>query len=304
MKISIIGMGHVGSTVAYTLMLKGLCKEMVLCNRNMDKAKGDALDLSQALSFVNHTSTIIAGEVEATAQSNIIIVCVSAPWQTNYTSRFDFTAPNITIFSTLIPSLMALSPNAKLILVSNPVDILTYFCIKHLQVPTAQVLGIGTLIDSARLRKGLSNHLNIHPDDIRAYVLGEHGNSQFAVWSKAFVGGKRIKQSINLQTLINDSVQTGYDLMAWKGYSNFAIATAVALVVESIYEDNKRTVPISTLVEDYYAISNVCFSIPVVISKNGIEQTILPELTLEEEAALQHSASILKNVLQQYDLLV
>lgn len=302
MKISIIGMGHVGATVAHTLMLKGLCKEMILFNRNMNKAKGDALDLSQALSFVNHTLTINSGEVKDTAQSDVIIICISAPWQKHYTSRFDFTAPNIAIFSAIIPDLMALSPNAKLILVSNPVDILTYFCVKHLHIPKAQVLGIGTLIDSARLRKGLSNYLNVHPDDIRAYVLGEHGNSQFAVWSKAFVGGKRIKQSINLQSLVDDSVQTGYNLMAWKGYSNFAIAMAVALVVESIYEDNKRTIPISTLVENYYGIGNVCFSIPVVIGKNGIEQTILPELTLEEEALLHHSASILVKVLQQYEL--
>ncbi len=302
MKISIIGLGNVGSTVAYTLMLKGLGKEMVLWNRNTSKSKGDALDLSQALSFTNHSMSIQAGQFNDTANSNIIIITVSSPWKESYTTRFDFTSPNLEIYKKLIPNLFSSSPKAKFIIVSNPVDVMTYICIKHFGIPKQQVLGIGTLIDSGRFRKSLSNLLQIHPDDIRAYILGEHGNTQFAMLSRAFIGGQSIKDSIDSTAIVKDAVQAGYQLMEWKGYSNFAVSMAIALVVECIVEDKKRTIPISTMIEDYYGINDVCLSVPAVIGEGGIEQLILPTLNLEEEAALKHSTNMLQDVISKYRL--
>lgn len=302
MKISIIGLGHVGSTIAYTLMIKGLGKEILLWNRSINKAKGDALDLSQAASFTNQPMKIRAGELEETTNSDVILISVSAPWREHYTSRFDFTKPNLDIYKKLIPTLLQLSPQAKFIIISNPVDIMTYICIKHLGIPKQQVLGIGTLIDSGRFRESLSQLMHIHPDDIRAYVIGEHGNTQFAMMSHAFVGGQRIKDVVDIDSILEEDAQTGYRLMEWKGYSNFAISMAAALVVESIVKDTKRTMPISTMLENYYGWSDVCLSVPAVVGKNGIEQVILPILNLEEEAALNRSATVLKEVIEQYDL--
>jgi L-lactate dehydrogenase len=291
MKISIIGIGHVGSTIAFTIMLKDLADELILIDKSLVKATSDAQDLTHALAFTDHIIPIKGGEIEESVQSDIIIITASVAWHDNYTSRFDLGPGNLQLFKQIIPKISSLSPEAILVVISNPLDIMTYFAIKYSGFPVHKVLGVGTLLDSARFRKILSENYQIHPDDIRAYVIGEHGNSQFAATSAAYSGGVKIKDSGNVERLFRSSELSAYNIIKGKGYTNFAISMATALIVESIVKNENRTMPISTMIDGYLGIHDVCLSVPVVIGKNGISKMLKLALNKKEEKLFCRSAA-------------
>ncbi len=294
MKISIFGIGHVGSTLAYTLMLKDLANELVLIDQSLDKASSDAQDLTHALTFTDHIIPIRSGEIETSRASDIVIVTASVPWQHEYTSRFDLAPGNLDLFKNLMPEISRLSPDAVLIIITNPLDIMTYFAIKTSGFPPEKVMGVGTLIDSARFRKILSEKYSIHPDDIRAYILGEHGDTQFPVISAAYTGGVKIEDSKEIRKLLEASESSAYDIMKGKGYTNFAIAMATSLVVESIVKNENRTMPISTLIDGFMGIENVCLSIPVVVGRKGITKKLNIALDEKEQKLFRQSASLIR----------
>jgi L-lactate dehydrogenase len=294
MKISIIGTGHVGSTIAYTLMLKGLGTSLVLADRTLAKAQSDAHDLSHAMAFTDHIVPVEAGELERTAQSDIVIVTASVPWKPEYSSRFDLGPGNLALYRELIPRLADLSPSAVLIIITNPLDAMTYFAIEHSQFDWRKVLGVGTLIDSARFRKMLSEKHHIHPDDIRAYVLGEHGQTQFPALSMAYAGGSKISDEASARFLLGQSEAAAHAIVRGKGYTNFAISMAVALIVESIVYDENRTMPICVKIDGYLGVRDVCLSLPVVVGRHGILRTLEPALNENEEKAFLASAEAVK----------
>ena len=281
MKISIVGIGHVGSTLAFTLMLKDLANELVLIDNSLTKSMSDAQDLTHALGFTDHIIPINAGVISDSKNSDIIIITASTPWKIGYSSRFDLAPSNVELYKTLLPELYQHSPDAILIVVTNPLDVMTYFAIKHSGYPENKVLGIGTLIDSARFRKLLSEKYHVHPDDIRAYILGEHGESQFPAISVARIGGVKINPAQDFEKLLQDSETTAHAIVQGKGYTNYAISMAIALVVESIVKDENRTIPISTLIDGYLGVYDVCLSIPVVVGRDGITQKL--EIDLDEK---------------------
>ena len=301
MKISIFGIGHVGSTLAYTLMLKDLANELVLIDRWPEKANSDAQDLTHALTFTDHIIPIRGGAIRDSADSDIVIFTASVPWQQEFTSRFDLGPGNLSLFQENIPQIAEMSPNAILIIVTNPLDIMTYFAIKTSGFPSNKVLGVGTLIDSARFRKILSEKYFIHPDDIRAYILGEHGETQFPAISAAYTGGVKIEDSTEIRKLLEASETSAYHIVQGKGYTNFAIAMATSLVVESIVKDENRTMPISTMVDGFLDIHDVCLSVPVVVGRNGITKKLNIALDEEEQALFKHSA---RRVRKELDKLI
>lgn len=294
MKISIFGIGHVGSTLAYTLMLKDLANELVLIDRWPEKANSDAQDLTHALTFTNHIIPIKGGEIADSKASDIIIITASVPWQQEFTSRFDLAPGNLSLFNETIPQLARYSPNAILIVLTNPLDIMTYFALTASGFPSSRVLGVGTLIDSARFRKLLSEKYRIHPDDIRAYILGEHGDTQFPAISAAYTGGVKIEDSSEVRKLLEDSESSAYNIVKGKGYTNYAIAMATSLVVESIVKDENRTMPISTLVEGFLGINDVCLSVPVVVGQKGITKKLNIILDENEQSLFEKSANRVK----------
>lgn len=298
MKTSIVGLGHVGATIAYTLVIRGLTDKLVLVNRNQNKAKGDALDLLHSLAFTDHTIPIIPGTLEQTERSDVIILCLSAPWQENYTSRLDIAPDNLQLFKEWVPSLAKKSPNARLIVVTNPVDVMTYFTIQLSGFSSNQVLGVGTLIDSARFRKNLSEQIGIHADDIRAYILGEHGETQFPVLSNAAAGGVKLGDEAESAMVFKKSAYSGWEIVRGKGYSNFAISMATALIVESIYLDNLRTMPISTLISGYQNVHDVCLSVPAVVGAGGIVRILEPALNTDEAEAFRQSARVVQEAIE------
>ncbi len=294
MKITIFGIGHVGSTLAYTLMLKDLTNELVLVDRSLEKAQSDAQDLNHALTFTDHIIPIKGGGISDSENSDIVIITASVPWQNDYSSRFDLGPGNLALMMDMLPQIAQLSPDAILIIVTNPLDILTYFAIQISGFPANRVLGVGTLIDSARFRKILSEKYHIHPDDIRAYILGEHGDTQFPATSAAYTGGVKIEDSEEIRKLLEASESSAYHIVKGKGYTNFAISMATSLVVESIVKDENRTMPISTLVDGFLGIEDVCLSIPVVVGKRGITKKLNIALDEKEQALFRKSAELVR----------
>lgn len=299
MKIAILGTGHVGATIAYTLVMQELGDALFLVNRNLQKAQSDAIDLMHSQAFTEKSMPITAAPLDDPPYADLYILCLSVPYEAHFKSRFELAPGNVDIYRKVIPKLTKQNPDAIYLVVSNPVDVMCYFCLEIADLPPEKVLGVGTLIDSARFRKSLSEQKGIHPDDIRAYILGEHGDSQFHALSIAYAGGESITDEEESAALIQKSASMGYEIVKGKGYSNFAVSMATALVVESIYLDNKRTIPVSILIDNYLQQQEVCLSLPAVIGRNGIERVLHPKLAEKEQQAFVHSAAVVKKVIKE-----
>lgn len=299
MKIAIIGMGHVGSTIAYTLVIKEVGDELILVNRNLIKAESDAIDLRHSQAFTEKSMKISASSLDNPPAADVYVLCLSVPYEKHFSSRFEMAPGNYQLFKEIVPKLKAKNQKAIFLIVTNPVDVMTYFTLQLGQLKPQQVMGVGTLIDSARLRKRLSEQKGIHPDDIRAYILGEHGDTQFHALSIAFAGGEIITDAEESAALIKESASSGYEIVKGKGYSNFAIAMATTLVIESIYLDNHRTIPVSTLINAYLEEKDVCLSLPATIGRKGILKVFQPNLAEEEVKAFKYSAQVIREEIQK-----
>jgi L-lactate dehydrogenase len=299
MKVSIVGMGKVGSTVAFALSLRGCVREMVLVGRNHAQVVGDAMDIAHAQSFVEVPTKVVAGRTEDTAGSDVIVICASVPTPSELVDRADLGPGNARLMRELLPPLAKLSPNAILVMVSNPVDVLTRFAMEFTGFPWRRVIGTGTLIDSVRLRYELSQELGIHIQDLRAYILGEHGGTQFAAMSIATAGGELIEATPKRRELIGKVVGSGVDIFQHKGYTNYGIALATVMIVESILLDSRHTVPVSVAIDDYLGIHDVCLSLPVVVGREGIERILHPTLNDAEVLALKASAACVKEQIER-----
>jgi L-lactate dehydrogenase len=294
MKIAIIGTGHVGSTIAYALVLKGLCDHLVLASRNLAKAHGDELDLQHTLAFCERAMVIESAPLEAVGSSDILVVTASMPLSGHMTARMELGPANVHLFRQLIPLLARNNPDAILIVITNPVDVLTYLATQISDFPVSRIIGIGTLVDSARFRSFLSIEQQIHPDDLRAYILGEHGPNQFPLFSTASMGSEHIDDNPSHRDIFNAVYNAGFDVYNAKGYTNFAIATATCEVIRAIVYDSHRTLPLSTYLDDWLGIQDNCFSIPVVVGRRGVIRHLHPCLNRSEKKALEKAAKRIK----------
>ncbi|UUO08284.1 lactate/malate dehydrogenase family protein [Blastopirellula sp. J2-11] len=298
MKISIVGTGHVGSAIAFAATINPLATELLLLNRNLAKAEGEAIDLSNASAMQNSNMRIRAGQIADSENSDLIVFTASVPYGDPTRKRTELAAENFAILEQWIPPLAAASPGAILIMVSNPVDALTYAAIQLSGFPPGRVIGTGTLLDSVRYRALLSSELGIHSDDIRAYILGEHGDTQFAAHSVAMTGGQRFYPSDMSAKLFQQTVSMGYQVSGLKGHTNYGIALATMMIVDSIVYDLKHTMPVSVRIDGFLGVEDVCLSLPAVIGRAGITRILFPVLLEEEQAAFQRSAAAVKESIQ------
>jgi L-lactate dehydrogenase len=294
MKIGIIGMGHVGSTLSYALVLKGLCKHLVLANRNVTKAQGDALDLQHTLSFCERPIIIESSLIEEVKDCDILVMAVSAPFTSSMKSRMELGPANVALFKELIPGLAVNNPQAIFIVVTNPVEVMTYLTYRLSGFASSRVLGIGTLVDSARFRSLLSRMEQIHPGDLRAYILGEHGPHQFPVFSHASAGSEQIVDNLPNRLICETVNNAGHEVHALKGHTNYAIATAACEVIQAIVYDDHRTMPLSVYFSEWQGIKKNCFSIPVVVGRAGVTRYLRPDLNLLEQKSLEATAALVK----------
>lgn len=297
MKVSITGVGRVGSTLAHTIVMGGLADSLVLVSRDQNRTSGHALDLRHAASLVDKPVTVEAGDISATESSDVIVVCASARLANGQADRMLLADANATIFRQLIPPLAAVSPNAVFLVVSNPVDVLTWATVRLTGLPVSQVCGVGTLVDSARFRSRVSAEFGVHTDDIRAYVIGEHGSSQVAAIQAMSIGGEPIDRSLSrCRELALETVDSGTEVLRAKGYTDFAVATAAAKVIHSIQLDDRRTMPLSVMLDGFCGINDVCMSVPIVIGRQGVTQVLRPFLSDDETAAFRDSAARIRLV--------
>ncbi len=299
-KLTIVGAGQVGATTAFAAVIRELVDCIVIINRTRAKAEGEAADLRHASAFVGRSIRITAGEIEDSRDSDVVVLTHSVPIELN--GRFDRTTladGNVELFRHWVPLLAQASPNAVFVVVTNPVDVMTYVTWKLSGFPSSRVLGTGTLIDSARFRSYLSDHLQIHPDDIRAYVLGEHGESQFPALSVAATGGRTLDADPMIETLFQRTRDAGIEVFEHKGYTNYGIAMATALVIESILRDSRRTLPVSTLINGLHGVDDLCLSLPAVVGGSGVLRTLTPHLSPEESTLFKQSADSVRAVLNR-----
>lgn len=294
-KIAIIGAGRVGTTTAYALMLKNLAAEILLVDANPERCKGEYLDLSDVLSF-SLTSSVKDACLQEAAQADIIIITAGiaqAPGQT----RIELLNTNLKIMDAICDALKPINKDAIIIVVSNPLDILTMYIQNKKILPREQVFGSGTYLDSKRLQGLLSNRLSVAPESMHAYVLGEHGDSQFAAWSTAYCDGKPILDCnltpTDLDAIAQATKKKAYELIACKGSTYYGIASCVADICTAIIFDEKRVIPVSWYQPEY----NVCLSMPYVIGQHGIEKLFAITLNESEKKQLAASAEGLKKLL-------
>jgi L-lactate dehydrogenase len=300
-KISVIGIGKVGSTVAFVLAEEGLASELVLWNRNHAVARANALDIEQACAFTPYRVAIRAGEMADTAGSDMLLMCASIPTPPAMVDRRDLAVGNAALMRDLVPRFAALSPDAVIVNVTNPVDAITWHILRLSGFPWQRVIGTGTLVDSARFRDILSEQVGIHPVDIRAYILGEHGDSQFAALSIATAGGEHIDATPARYKMLEQAKQTAFEVLRGKGYTNYAVAMAARGIVEAVVRDLCATLPVSVRIGGFCGVTDVCLSIPVVVGRGGVHFTLSPDLSADEQEAFRQSASVVRKTIETID---
>lgn len=292
-RIAIIGAGSVGSTTAYALMLQNIRAHIFLIDTDQIRCTGEISDLSDARNFCSG-STITVGSMQEAQKSDIIIIAAGQHQEPNQ-DRQSLFAENKKIIRSIIEQLLPLKKSAIIIMVTNPVDPLAYYAQKVAKIPHHQLFGSGTFLDSTRLRFLLSQKLNIAQESIHAYILGEHGDSQFPSWKTAFIGGIPLTEFTQISQSDMDSIartirEKAYQIISCKGATFFGIATCVSALCKSILLDEKRIMPLSVYNPDL----DIYISLPVVLGKNGIEKLIIPNLSTEESALFLASAERIK----------
>ncbi len=306
-KISIIGAGNVGATIAYTFAVAGTCSDVVLIDINKEKAKGEAMDIRQGVSF-SHNVEIWDGTYDDAADSDIIVVTLGLARKPGQT-RLDLAQANVNIIKSVMPQLAKAAPDAIYVVVSNPVDIITYTILKCTDLSPKQVIGSGTALDTSRLRSSIADHVGLSPNSVHAYVFGEHGDSSFIPWSLTNIAGIPMEEyckdqehaDIDEDEIINEVRTAGAEVIKRKGATFYAIATSVNKICDNILRDANNIMTVSTMMNGKYGISDVCLSLPAVIGANGIEKEVTPTLTDEEIEKLKASAAALRNVLDQLE---
>ncbi|MEM9186209.1 MAG: lactate/malate dehydrogenase family protein [Planctomycetota bacterium] len=295
MRISVVGMGQVGAATAHALVTQGLASDLVLTSRNEQKAEGEAMDLNHAGAILPYVTHVAGGGVDLTAGSDLVILAHSVP--TERPGRKLLAAGNGRLFRETMPRLAELSPDAVYLVLSNPVDALTWLTIKVTGLPPQRVIGAGTIIDSARVRTKLAARYGIHPDDLRVYVLGEHGEEQFVAVSLARGGGVRFSEPSEVTRLFEEARSAGWEVFQRKGYTNYAVAQSAVLIARTVLYNERRTLPVSTLISGYLGEHDVCASLPCVVGKRGVDRLLEPNLPDDEVAAFRKSlASIRESI--------
>ena len=304
-KAAIIGCGFVGASSAFSLVHKGLFSELVLIDANHAKAEGEDMDLSQGRPITSPMK-IYAGSYDDISDCSLIIITAGTNQKPGET-RLDLVHKNVAIFKSIIPEITKRNFEGILLIVANPVDILTYAALKISGYPKERVLGSGTVLDSARFRYLLSEHLNVDSRSVHAYIIGEHGDSELAVWSSANVSGIGINDFCELRghyehdeamdRIYRTVRDSAYEIIERKGATYYGVAMAVSRIAESIIRNEHSVLPVSSLMEGEYGLTDLCISVPTIVSAKGAEQVLEIPLSQEEKEKLQKSAAELKKVL-------
>lgn len=306
-KVVVIGAGAVGATTAYTLLLGGLFQEIVLIDIRKDKAEGDALDMAHGVSLVKPV-TVTAGDYSDCRDADIVIITAGAP-QKGVETRLDLLKDNVKVFEEIIKDVMKYAPSDVILMpVTNPVDILTYVTYKLSGLPKNQVIGSGTVLDTARLKYMISKKTGVDARNCHTYIIGEHGDSEVAAWSVTNIGGMTMNEfckytdrcNLNdLDIMYNEVKNSAYEIIKKKGATYYAIAMAVSRICECIAGDENSILTVSGVFSGEYDIRDVALSVPTKVSGQGIENILEVPFSKEEMKGLRDSAATLSGLLRE-----
>lgn len=310
MRIAIVGAGAVGSTFAYTLLMSGLASEIVLIDVNRSRAEGEAMDLNHAVPFT-HPTRIWAGDHADCAGAAITVLAAGVPQKPGQT-RLECLQANARVWHEIVPPIAQHNPHGILLIATNPVDVLTYAAWKISGLPASRVLGSGTILDTARFRFLLSQHFGVDARSVHAFIIGEHGDSEVPAWSLANIAGMRLPEycrvnglpydPLAMEKIFESTRDAAYRIIERKGATYYAVAAGLLRIVQSILRHQNTVLSVSSLITDYYGIGNLCFSLPTVINRGGVQRVLRLKLDDSECAKLRHSAGILRETLRALEL--
>lgn len=311
-KITVIGSGNVGSTIAYTLTTMGIVSEIVMIDVNEEKSLGEALDIRQGVCFCSPTD-IYSGSYEDAKDSDIVVI-TSGMARKPGQSRLDLAQSNVDIIKSIADKIVPVAPNATYVIVSNPVDVLTYVFLKYTGLPKEKVIGSGTVLDTARLRARISEYYSINQKNVHAYVLGEHGDSSFVPWSLANISNvpiKKYKDALQTKEIHPEFIlseveeymrKSGARIIERKGATFYAISISVCHICKCLLSGIDTTITVSTMLNGEYGINDVCLSLLNVVGAKGAHAKVMLPLNDKEIAALQKSAKVLKDLIASLNI--
>ena len=309
-KVAVIGAGAVGSTLAYACVTKGVAREVVLQDIVKDKVEAEALDIAQGIQFTSAGSVSGSDDPEICRDADVIAITAGAKQKPGQ-SRLELAGATVGIMEKILPKLVEVAPNAIFLLVANPVDVVTYCSRKITGLPENQVFGSGTVLDTARMRYLVSLETGTATQNIHGYIAGEHGDSEIPLWSSAMVGavpllqwgqtvdGKLLDDGVR-EAIHHDVVRSAYNIIEGKGVTNYAIGISVASILGSIVRDEHRVLPVSSYLEDWLGISDVCMSVPSIVGRAGVGPRLVPVVTPREYDGLRRSADSIRDVARQF----
>ncbi|WP_207533389.1 L-lactate dehydrogenase [Desertivirga arenae] len=300
-RIVVIGVGAVGSTTAYTLLLRHRMDELVLLDANMDKARGDAQDMNHGLPFVGKVK-VWAGTYEDCREADIVIITAGAA-QKPGESRTDLLKRNVAIYESITTEVLKYNEHGILLIASNPVDVMSYFTLKKSNWPVNRVIGSGTLLDSARFRYLIGEKLNVDARSVHAHIVGEHGDSELPLWSLSNIAGSQLSLSEEDKSeIFEDTKNAAYQIINSKGATYYAIALALDRICVAILRNEGAVLNVSTLLQDYHGISDVFLGVPCIVDRTGVREVLHVTLNEQEKQQLTASADKLKEIIKSVEL--
>lgn len=308
-KLSIIGAGAVGSSMAYASLVRGSAREIALYDLNEQKVNAEVADLQHGTQFTPTNKVSGGADISVIEGSSVVFVTAGAKQQPGQ-SRLELAATNVEILKSLMPQMLEQAPDAIYVFITNPCDVLTVIAQKISGLPTSHCISTGTMLDTSRLRWGIARQCGIHQSNVHATIMGEHGDSEFPIWSNASIGqipvqewrdtnGRLVFDHDTLNDLAKEAMEAAYSIIEGKGATNYAIGLAGARLTEILHSQVRRVLPLSSVLTDYYGISGVALSVPSVVSDAGLERTLEVPLSGAEIDRLRSSAAVLRESIKE-----
>ena len=302
-KVAVVGAGAVGTAIAYAAQIRGVCRELALFDLNADKVRAEVLDLNHGMQFTPMARITGSDDLAVCAGADVIVITAGAKQRPGQT-RLDLAAANVAMCRELVPALVELAPETRLLVVTNPVDVVTYAAQQFSGLPTQRVFGSGTVLDSSRLRFLIAEHTRVAVQNVHAYIAGEHGDSEVPLWSTATIGGVPVQDwgsagagplDAEARARIHNRVVTAaYEIIAGKGATSLAIGLAVSRILEAVLNDEHRVLPVTSLLDGVHGLSDVFLSMPSVVGRAGVESVLATPLSADERDQLVASAETVR----------
>ncbi len=312
-KLAIIGAGAVGTAVAYASLIRGVARTIALMDINTPKVTAEVLDMSHGLEFVPRADIIGDDDVSVCADADVVVFTAGAKQKPGQ-SRLELADATINLTKKILPGVIDVAPNAVYIMVTNPVDIVTYAALKYSGLPNNQVFGSGTVLDSSRLRFLIAQHCDVAVQNVHAYIVGEHGDSEIPLWSSASIGGVPLTEWKPLpggggamdaparERIHHEVVHAAYKIIEGKGATNYAIGLAATRIVEAVLNNEHRVLPVSTVAAGYEGLDDVCLSLPTIVDRGGAQTRLEMPMSEDEKAGLMASAETLREMQSKFGL--